>query len=221
MKRAWKTATRIARVLLFVFLGAVALEMLLPAKAHAQLVASGVPTVAQVLARLVGQTVVAERYRATAATGTGFACDAALTTCLDSGPGANNGIGTDGTALQLATGAGTGIVNIGEAAQIILAENGNFTNSNGAMILNGTTFLVNQTANRPVLVDSANGFKVQPKTLPTCAAAIEWAIVADVASGVSTAARSRLCVCTSDGAAAYAWQNVVTGTVDTATTCAP
>ncbi len=58
-------------------------------------------------------------------------------------------------------------------------------------------------------------------TLRTCAAAIEGAVSRDVASGVSTGKRTKLCLCTSDGAGspAYVWQNLATGTLGSTTTC--
>lgn len=58
-------------------------------------------------------------------------------------------------------------------------------------------------------------------TLQTCAAGIEGLISLDAASGISTAARTRMCLCTSNGSAVYAWQNIVSGTVGTTTTCSP
>ena len=60
-------------------------------------------------------------------------------------------------------------------------------------------------------------------TLGTCDSDAEGTTALDVASGVSTGARTRLCLCTSDGAGtpAYAWQNLASATVGTATTCAP
>lgn len=63
--------------------------------------------------------------------------------------------------------------------------------------------------------------RVKPTTLETCAAGIEWQMRADAASGVSTGHRSRVCLCTSDGAGspAYAWENITSGTIGTTTTC--
>lgn len=56
-------------------------------------------------------------------------------------------------------------------------------------------------------------------TLSTCSATIEGGLEEDVLSGASTGKRTKLCLCTSDGSAAYKWQNVVTGTLGTTTTC--
>lgn len=58
-------------------------------------------------------------------------------------------------------------------------------------------------------------------TLQTCAAGIEGLVQRDAASGLATAARTRLCVCTSNGSSVYAWQTLGTGTVGTSTTCSP
>lgn len=57
----------------------------------------------------------------------------------------------------------------------------------------------------------------------TCAANQEGLVVRDNASGgTNSGHRTRICICTSDGAAspAYAFQNMVTGTVGTTTSCA-
>jgi hypothetical protein len=56
----------------------------------------------------------------------------------------------------------------------------------------------------------------------TCNAAAEGQLIRSSATGgTGTTARTRVCLCTSDGAAspAYAWQNVVTGTVGTSSAC--
>jgi hypothetical protein len=53
----------------------------------------------------------------------------------------------------------------------------------------------------------------------TCTSAYEGSIVRDNTSGISTGHKTRLCLCESNGSATYAWQNVVSGTVGTSTTC--
>ncbi len=68
---------------------------------------------------------------------------------------------------------------------------------------------------------TTRGFQPIRSTLATCAAAFEGQLQNDVLSGLATGARTRLCLCTSAGASDFAWQNVVTGTVGTTTTCAP
>lgn len=67
------------------------------------------------------------------------------------------------------------------------------------------------------------GFTPAAVALPTCAAGVEGRIVRDTLAGGTTGARTRVCLCTSDGAGspAYAWQNIVSGTVGTTTTCSP
>lgn len=77
----------------------------------------------------------------------------------------------------------------------------------------------NSTASTPLTINDAEGLALTPKSLATCSASLEWTIVSDVLSGVATGKRSKLCLCTSDGASAYKWQNVVTGTLGTTTTC--
>lgn len=70
------------------------------------------------------------------------------------------------------------------------------------------------TALQRVTIDS-------PITLPTCSSALEGAVRADSASGGTSGARTRVCICTSDGGGspAYAWQNSATASVGTTTTC--
>lgn len=66
---------------------------------------------------------------------------------------------------------------------------------------------------------SGSGLQLNSQTLATCAAGIEGELSVDVLSGVATGKRTKLCVCTSDGSSAYKWQNAVTGTLGTTTTC--
>lgn len=68
-----------------------------------------------------------------------------------------------------------------------------------------------------ILVSGEHAFTA--KSLPTCAAGKEWTVAADVLSGVATGKRSKICLCTSDGASAYKWQNLATATLGTTTTC--
>lgn len=58
-------------------------------------------------------------------------------------------------------------------------------------------------------------------SLATCASATEGNISRDTLAGGTTGHRTRVCLCTSNGAGtpAYAWQNVVSGTVGTTSTC--
>lgn len=63
-----------------------------------------------------------------------------------------------------------------------------------------------------------------PTALPTCNAGAEGKIYrVSATGGTSTTKRTKICLCTSDGAAspAYAWQNVITGTMSgtPTTTC--
>jgi hypothetical protein len=82
------------------------------------------------------------------------------------------------------------------------------------------------TAASMALKIPANTVVVQPRkiqiprlALDTCSAANEGLEQIDILSGASTGNRTRKCLCTSSGAASYAWQNEVSGTLGTATTC--
>lgn len=59
-------------------------------------------------------------------------------------------------------------------------------------------------------------------TLQACAAGLEGAITRDAVGGGTGGHRTRICVCTSDGAGSpgYKWQNMVSATLGTTTTCA-
>jgi hypothetical protein len=193
--------------------------------AYAQAVSRGAPAV-DVLATLLGQDVSADTFTATTATGPAYVCGGALASCLDTGAGANNSIGTDASGrVLLATGAGTGVVRIGDGSQVEFAENGNFSLTNGAAILNGTTAIYNQTAGASVPIDAPFGIKISAKSLAGstgCVSTREGATVWDILSGGTTGAMTRVCRCTSDGAGtpAYTWVNTgCPNTVGTATTC--
>jgi hypothetical protein len=71
-------------------------------------------------------------------------------------------------------------------------------------------------------VDLGNPLKVQSATLATCASGTEGNISRDAAAGGTSGHRTRVCLCTSDGAGTpgYKWQNMVSGTLGTTTTCA-
>jgi hypothetical protein len=60
--------------------------------------------------------------------------------------------------------------------------------------------------------------RLVPQALLTCAAGIEGALATVAGAGD---ARTKLCMCTSDGTGtpAFAWQNVVTGALGDTTTC--
>lgn len=59
-------------------------------------------------------------------------------------------------------------------------------------------------------------------TLATCSVTTEGIISRDSSAGTGSGVRTRMCLCTSDGiGVAYAWQNIVSGTVGTTTTCLP
>lgn len=71
----------------------------------------------------------------------------------------------------------------------------------------------------PVVVNDADGLRIKPNALDTCSATYEGAFQNDTTAGLATGHRTRMCLCTSDGASAYKWQNIVTATLGTTTTC--
>jgi hypothetical protein len=161
----------------------------------------------------VNMTCTAERFVATAGSGDGFACDSQLGSCFDVG-GACGQIGRDGSGfIQIGDGCSP-VVDVGDTTRI---QSGQMILTNGGLFLDGTTYIQNQSG--PVRIDDTARYV--PRVLDTCVAGLEFSLATDVASGASTGARSRICLCTSDGAAAYAWQNIVTANVGNATTCPP
>lgn len=72
-------------------------------------------------------------YEATAVTGSGFTCTAALASCVDPGPGPLNDIGTNGSG-DLLLGSGNITVRVGgDSGSIVMTGNGSLTNTNGAI----------------------------------------------------------------------------------------
>lgn len=173
-----------------------------------------------VLAALVGKDVAGTRFSASATTGNGFTCGGNLDGCFKM-PGADFEIGSDGTYLYLGKKNSTTL-------RAKIGANLEFK-GNGEALVNGPLDQYNagyfkNAIGGPVLVDDAQGIRVAAKTLGTCGADTpEGAELDDAAAGGTSGARTRRCKCTSDGAGtpAYAWQNTATGTVGTATTCAP
>jgi hypothetical protein len=64
--------------------------------------------------------------------------------------------------------------------------------------------------------------KIGATAVGTCNAGAEGAMRRDTVGGGTGGHRTRVCLCTSDGAGspAYAWQNMVSGTVGTSSACA-
>jgi hypothetical protein len=197
---------------------AAALLVLLPGMVLAQ----GVPPASGPTPCGVTQSCAAVSYEATATSGSGLACNALLASCLDLGPGADNEIGTN-VSGQILLGPTTSTT-----CQVKMGANLLFK-CNGEALVNGPLnqyssagYFVNETGGA-VKVDDAQGLNVEEKALHTCNAGSEGDILRDNAAGATSGARTRICICTSDGAAtpSHVWQNLVTGTTGSATTCAP
>lgn len=165
----------------------------------------------------------ATRYVAVATTGKAYDVNSVLTCALDLGPGANNCLGTDGSGNVVIGGGGVPNVLFGITGNVSISGNGGVTITNSALNAFFNTILTNTASGKPVLVDDADGFRIAAKTLPACGTVLEGTELIDSAAGGTSGARTRKCLCTSDGAGApaYAWQNMVTGTVGTSTACSP
>jgi hypothetical protein len=179
-------------------------------------VAQGVPP-ASATGCGVTQSCAAVSYEAEASSGTGFACTAALESCQDLGPGLCNFIGTDASGrIRLGSSTCGPEVWVGEGStrfaqgQVITG----YYSMEG-----GSTGIRNLTTG---VIPLEGTSRHVPEALGTCNAAKEFGLKGDSASGVSTGARSRVCLCTSDGAGtpAYEWRNIgCPNTSGTATTC--
>ncbi len=88
--------------------------------------------------------------------------------------------------------------------------------TDGGVILNGPSAPLNVGE---AGISTDGGIAIVAQTLPTCSVAIEFKMASDILSGINTGKRSKLCMCTSNGSAVYAWQNMATGTIGTSTTC--
>jgi hypothetical protein len=131
----------------------------------------------------------------------------------------NSGLKTDGV-----TGYSTGIPLAVSSAVSDGSGRGGFQLYTTNTLSNATAFVASfenpQNAVKfKVMKDGV--LKQASSTLVTCASGTEGDIALDAAGGASTGHRTRRCMCTSDGGGtpAYAWQNMVSGTVGTTTTC--
>lgn len=123
--------------------------------------------------------------------------------------GSTDYIDSTSTAITYHGGA---ITNNGDLANL-----GNATFGGVFKVSSGGVLSGNST--NPVTVSDADGLRIAPNALDTCTATYEGALQNDSTAGIATGHRTRMCMCTSDGASAYKWQNVVTATLGTTTTC--
>lgn len=123
---------------------------------------------------------------------------------------------------------GTAFLNISAAASFQLTSSRTAGASNYAFYMNttnswtsGQLLRIANSGTEKFTVYYDGSFVSAAATLQTCAAATEGLIARDAAAGGSSGSRTRICICTSDGAAtpAYAWQNVGSGSLGNATTC--
>lgn len=207
------------RLLLLALGLVVAGNVVAPAVARAQFAASGGATVGVVLAALVGQDVTAARFVASASSDTGYKCNAALTDCVDLGPGANNSIGTDGSGKVILGAGGVPTVEFGITGNVSISGNGGIGITNTALNLVNNAYITNSVG--PIRLDDADG--VQEQVLPSaslveCTSALRTRRV--VLSVTAADDRECRCIRLADGTS-YAWRNMVSGTVGSSTACDP
>jgi hypothetical protein len=132
--------------------------------------------------------------------------------------GSSVGVAASSTMLELTAGWG---LSDAPGTEAIKASSGTALTAAGSSL----ACFKNLTTNKACVdLNGAYHFMGNP-SLPTCAGpdggypGIEGKVSRDVLSGVATGKRTKLCVCTSDGALTYVWQNLATATLGTATTC--
>lgn len=162
-----------------------------------------------------------------------------------SGAGVFQGAGFDGGSLTLTGRADiAGISNIGGVSfnqngivqgnpLVIMGNSGNVNDTSTQLTLAGsgtpqdagylTQWWAGSTATYRafgIYNDGSPHWQISA-TLEACRAGLEGLVSRDILAGGTTGKRTKLCLCTSDGAGspAYAWQNLATGTVGTDTTC--
>lgn len=104
---------------------------------------------------------IATSYRATTTTGTGYQCDAVLSSCIDLGPGANNFIGTN-VAGDIVLGPGSGnsaVVRIFGTQYV-----NNFVQSTAGFDVYFNGALFNSFTGQPLKVADAEGLTINGTT---------------------------------------------------------
>jgi hypothetical protein len=70
------------------------------------------------------------------------------------------------------------------------------------------------------LINGYGTLKLSTTALPTCNSSTQWQTRAVSGTGTATGIAGQLCYCRSGGASDYAWVNLFTGTVGSASACA-
>jgi hypothetical protein len=184
----------------------------------------------------------ASSYTATAASGSnGFSCT--TNGCrFDIGTGASDHFTSDGSVIETSTHiranrfiATAGVYEASSGSSVLIrsgqstgtaattpayrfAVNPATLSTAGDLV---ATFYRDNGTTSVLSIDKDGAVLPVGGTLRTCASALEGLIARDSAAGGTTGNRTRVCVCTSDGAGtpAYAWVNLGSGTVGNTTTC--
>jgi hypothetical protein len=164
----------------------------------------------------INQSCAAVSYEAEASSGSGFACTAALDACFDPGPGTCNEYGTNGSGDIILGGTDCNpTIRWGDSSVI---SGSSWSNTNGAINCEGNCIHRNNSG--PLRME--DHVRYTAVALGTCSSTMEGSLASDAAAGASTGARTRVCLCTSDGAGtpAYEWRNIgCPNTSGTTTTC--
>lgn len=190
------TLRLLGRVVLVLFGALVLSNVLVPAVARAQFTSAGGGSAVDVLASLLGETVTATSFVATAASGA-------------------NGLACSFNGCRIDFGAG--------ASDYASSSGGTITFNASLAMPDGQTLSTNGIGNvgtKPIQFISTAGVQFFPSTLPATACGTTPILegtqrVVAATGGVA----SKLCLCLKDSAGAFAWHNVELGTTGTTTTC--
>jgi hypothetical protein len=117
----------------------------------------------------VNLSCVSDTFTATTTTGSGFACNSALASCVDLGPGSCNSLGTNGSGNIVMGGtACSPTILIGGGGNITITGS-NITMVNAGLDAGNNTTIMNTTSGKPVLFNDADGIRLTPySATPTC-----------------------------------------------------
>lgn len=117
----------------------------------------------------VNMSCVADNFTATTATGPGYACNSALASCVDLGPGSCNSLGTNGSGNIIMGGtACSPTILIGGGGNISITGSNIFLTNAGFDAGNNST-IMNTTSGKAVLFNDADGIRLTPySATPTC-----------------------------------------------------
>lgn len=126
-----------------------------------------------------------DTFTAADTTGPGFACNSALASCFDPGPGACNSFGTNGSGdIVLGGTACAPVIRIGGSGNVTITGTGGITIANTGLDMNNNGLITNTAAGKPVLVNDGDGLRLTGySATPTCASGVTGTLSVDSDDG--------------------------------------